>query len=158
MPRRAVERAFDQAELLELLDVAAIEDVLFRAGDHRGARVLRAILRDHAPASTPTRSELEERFLAPCRARGLPEPRVNVWIALQPTGYEADFLWHEARLIVEVDGRDTHTTRRAFEHDRRRDQRLMLAGWRVVRFTWRQVAGDAALVAATVAGLIQRAA
>jgi very-short-patch-repair endonuclease len=158
VPRRAVERAFDQAELLEVLDAAAIEDVLARAGGHRGAGVLRAILDHHAPASTLTRTELEELFLALCRARGVPDPRVNAWIPLEPTGYEADFLWREAWLIVEVDGHAVHTTRRAFEHDRRRDQRLTLAGWRVVRFTWRQVVRDPAFVAATVAGLLARAA
>src|SRR6059036_3622316 len=44
------------------------------------------------------------------------------------------------RLIVETDGHRTHGTRSAFERDRRRDQRLALAGWRVVRFTWGQIA------------------
>jgi very-short-patch-repair endonuclease len=47
-----------------------------------------------------------------------------------------------------------HTARRAFEHDRRRDQRLMLLGWRVVRFTWRQVLFEPAYVAATLGGLL----
>jgi very-short-patch-repair endonuclease len=53
-------------------------------------------------------------------------------------------------LIVEVDGRDVHATRRAFESDRRRDQRLMLLGWRVVRFTWRQLIFEPAYVEQTV--------
>jgi very-short-patch-repair endonuclease len=70
-------------------------------------------------------------------------------------GAEADFLWRERRLIVEVDGRDVHTTRRAFERDRRRDQRLVLAGWRVLRFTWRQVLFEPAYVAATLRGLLE---
>jgi very-short-patch-repair endonuclease len=45
-------------------------------------------------------------------------------------------------------------TRRAFEDDRRRDQRLTLAGYRVVRFTWRQVANDSAMVVATLSALL----
>jgi len=64
------------------------------------------------------------------------------------------FLWHAQRLIVEVDGRDVHTTKRAFHADRRRDQHLMLLGWRVVRFTWRQVMLEPAYVAATLRGLL----
>ena len=34
----------------------------------------------------------------------------------------------------------------------------MLLGWRVVRFTWRQVMYEPAYVAATLRGLLQRAA
>jgi len=88
----------------------------------------------------------------------LPQPRVNDWIAIEPIGYEADFLWREQALIAEVDGRDVHTARAAFEHDRLRDQRLMLAGYRVVRFTWRQVTEDPVSTLATLRGLLaQRA-
>ena len=69
----------------------------------------------------------------------LAAPEVNASIPLEPIGYEADFLWRAQRLIAETDGRASHATRRAFVHDRRRDQRLMLAGYSVVRFPWRQV-------------------
>ena len=57
-------------------------------------------------------------------------------------------------LIVEADGRDAHTVRKAFNADRRRDARLMLLGWRVVRFTWQQVTFEPAYVAATLRGLL----
>ncbi|MDX6675968.1 MAG: hypothetical protein QOE31_20, partial [Solirubrobacteraceae bacterium] len=40
------------------------------------------------------------------------------------------------------------------EHDRRRDQRLMLAGYRVVRFTWRQVTEDPATTLDTLRALL----
>jgi hypothetical protein len=115
--------------------------------------VLRAILDDHSPGSTLTRNDLEEAFLAISDKAGLPRPEVNVWIPLEPTGYEADFLWREHGLIAETDGRDVHTTRRAFVHDRRRDQRLMLAGYRVVRFPWQQVVHDPQEVEVTLRAL-----
>jgi hypothetical protein len=79
LPRRAVERAFDQAEVLEVVDARQIDDVLARAGRHRGAGVLRAILDEHSPGSTLTRNTLEEAFLAICDRAGLPRPEVNVW-------------------------------------------------------------------------------
>jgi hypothetical protein len=154
-PRRVVERVFDQAEVLEVLDARQIDDVLARAGGHRGAGVLRAVRDEHVAASTLTRSELEELFLAICRRGGLPAPAVSAWIALEPAGYEPDFLWRDQNLIAEVDGRTVHATRKAFEHDRRRDQRLMLAGYRVVRFTWRQVQRDSGTVLATVRELLR---
>jgi very-short-patch-repair endonuclease len=53
--------------------------------------------------------------------------------------YTVDFLWPEARLIAEVDGWESHGTRSAFEADRVRDAWLGSRGYRVVRFTWRQV-------------------
>lgn len=149
--RREVERACDRAETLRLLDMTAIDDVLVRANGRRGATLLSAVLSEHRVGSTLTRNELEERFLAICRDVELAPDSVNAWIAYPDGGgAEADFLWRAQRLIVEVDGRDVHTTRRAFEADRRRDQRLMLLGWRVVRFTWRQVMFEPAYVAATL--------
>jgi very-short-patch-repair endonuclease len=41
--------------------------------------------------------------------------------------------------VVEVDGYGTHGGRVAFERDRRRDQVLVAAGYRVIRITWRQL-------------------
>jgi very-short-patch-repair endonuclease len=43
------------------------------------------------------------------------------------------------RLVVETDGYGTHGTRRAFEHDRRRDVELALHGYNVRRFTYDQI-------------------
>ncbi len=158
LPRRAIERAIDEAELLQLLDATAIQDVLQRTHGHKGNAPLRSILNDHFLGTTPTRNDLEEAFLAICDKAHLPRPEVNVCIPMEPTPYQADFLWRTHRLIAETDGRDTHTTRRAFEHDRRRDQQLMLAGYRVVRFPRRQVFEDPASVDATLRGLLRRTA
>lgn len=55
-----------------------------------------------------------------------------------------DALWPEERLVVEVDGRETHATLRAFEEDRRRDAALQAAGYRVVRLTKRRLRSEAA--------------
>jgi len=56
-------------------------------------------------------------------------------------------------LIVETDGRESHGTRQAFERDRRRDRRLMLLGYRVVRFTWLDIHQRPAEVSGTVSSL-----
>jgi very-short-patch-repair endonuclease/predicted transcriptional regulator of viral defense system len=154
--RRSVERAVDQAEVLRLFDLGAVKDVLDRAGRRRGAGVLRAVLADYEEP-TLTRSRLEERFLALVRNASLPSPSVNAWITLRDgVAYQADFLWREHRLIVETDGRDVHTTRKAFDHDRERDQRLTLAGFTVVRFTWQQVTREPRRVAEALRGLLAR--
>jgi Protein of unknown function (DUF559) len=152
--RRSIERAYTQAEILGLLDLGAVADVLAHATGRRGAPVLHAITADPEACSRMTRSELEERFLAVCVAAGVPRPRVNAWVPLDGVGVEVDFLWPDERLIAETDGHRVHGTREAFERDRRRDRRLLLAGWRVARFTWRQVAGDPAEVATTLEALL----
>jgi very-short-patch-repair endonuclease len=106
------------------------------------------------PRATPelqiTRSELEERMLALIADHGLPQPRTNTMV----NGHEVDFHWPHARLIVETDGAATHLTAAAFEADRRRDVALLLAGYRVVRFTYRQVVEEPERVAAILRALL----
>ena len=152
--RRGVERAVDQAEVLQIFDLRAVDDVLARAVGRRGASVLRGVLDAYA-GPTLTKQELEERFLELCRSASFPSPAVNEWIVLDvETAYQVDFLWREQCLIVETDGWATHGTRQAFENDRRRDRRLRLAEYEVERFTWRDVVERPAEVTATVRRLL----
>jgi predicted transcriptional regulator of viral defense system len=154
--RREVEQAVNQAEVLRLFDGKAVNEALARAGPRRGAGILRAVLDDYTQPAL-TRKGVEERFLALCLAASLPSPAVNEWITLNDgVAYQPDFLWRTEKLIAETDGRDVHTTRKAFEHDRLRDQRLTLAGYTVVRFTWRQVVGQPGSVAEALRGLLAR--
>jgi very-short-patch-repair endonuclease len=99
----------------------------------------------------PTRTELEDLFIALCRRHRLPKPAADVKL----DRYEVDFLWPDARLIAEVDGWESHRMRSAFEEDRARDARLAVLGYEVVRFTWRQVTDDAAGVAKTIRALLR---
>ena len=85
----------------------------------------------------------------------MPEPEVNVWLPA-PDGrrYQADFLWRESRLIVEADSRRFHDTDSSFVSDRKRQQQLELAGWRVSRCTWEEVEREPRRLAKTVMGLL----
>jgi uncharacterized protein DUF559/putative AbiEi antitoxin of type IV toxin-antitoxin system len=157
--RRPLERACDQAEILEVLDVRALRDQIERNWTRPAARRLRAVLEEHYIGSTPTWSELEEAFVAMCRAARLPQPDVNVWIDpndSEPAWIRADFVWREERLVVETDGHKTHRTQQAFEHDRRQDQRLGVAGWQVVRTTYHQVTERPNEIAGVIAVLLRR--
>jgi very-short-patch-repair endonuclease len=135
LPRRAVERAADQAEVLRLFDLAALDATIEAHRGRPGAPLLRAVLEEHYAGTTVTRSELEERFLRLCDQSGIERPRVNARIE----GLEVDFHWPARDLVVEVDGYRYHGTRTAFERDRARDATLVAAGLRVLRFSHRQL-------------------
>ncbi|MEA2307719.1 MAG: hypothetical protein QOI65_5, partial [Thermoleophilaceae bacterium] len=124
---------------------------------HRGARTLRSVV-DRLGDPVATKNDLEEAFFRLCDNARIPRPLVNQWIHLDDGGnpVEADFMWPEHGVIVEVDGWATHGTRAAFERDREKDVRLELADWTVVRFTWREVTRNPARVARRVAGLLSR--
>lgn len=146
---RGLERAIEQAEVLRIYDQAKVDLVLTRAVGRRGAASLRAVLDSHAEPAL-TESELEEAFLALCREHGLARPEVAVPVATGEGFLKVDFAWREQRLVVETNGYTFHGHRGAFERDHRRDNLLYLAGWKVRRFTWRQITGEEHLVAATV--------
>jgi very-short-patch-repair endonuclease len=137
----ALERALAQAEILSLFDLHALFEVLDRSNGRRGAQALRTALQEPPEM---TRSDLERTMLGLCRRHGLPRPGVNADVC----GFEADFSWPAARLVVETDGGAVHRTRHAFEEDRRRDGELLLAGYRVLRITHRRLRYDEPGVAA----------
>lgn len=66
-----------------------------------------------------------------------------------------DFVIGE-RLVVEIDGAEYHTDPRAFEQDRRRDALLSALGFRVLRFSYRQVVTDWPSVEASVLAAVAR--
>jgi hypothetical protein len=93
---------------------------------------------EHANAGI-THSDLEDLFADFLDHWGLPRPRTNVWLHVAGGWIEADCVWQEHRLIVELDSHTYHATRSAFENDRARDRALIAAGWRVMRITWRHL-------------------
>jgi len=139
--QRELERAFDQADILDALDLVKINDQLARNPTRPAARKIRRLLATHYIGSTPTENDFEEALLALTRSLGLPDPRPQFYIDPGDGGpaIRADFAWPDLRIVVETDGRKTHGTAQAFESDRRRDQRLTAAGWTVIRTTWLQL-------------------
>jgi very-short-patch-repair endonuclease len=145
LDRRRLERVIDEGERLGACGTADLSAVLERNRGAVGTARLAEVVRSHAAGSTLTRSELEERFLRLCRERDLPQPLVNASVL----GLTIDFFWPPA-LVVEVDGAASHLTRHAFHDDRDRDTLLVSNGYRVLRFTWRDIANRPAVVAQRV--------
>jgi len=63
-------------------------------------------------------------------------------------------MWPAHRVLVEVDGRETHGTRASVESDRARDRALTATGWRVIRVTWRQLRDEPERIARDVRALL----
>lgn len=143
---RELRRAIEEAQIQRKLDHASLADVVDRARGHRGAKALRAATH-HASEPALTRSEAERRLLDLIDRAGLPRPQTNVGVA----GWEVDALWPTERLVVEVDGFAFHSTREAFERDRRKETDLAAAGYRVARVTWRQIVREREVVVASLA-------
>ena len=97
-----------------------------------GARTLRRILRGDVHVSL---SALERRFLALMRREGLPLPVTN-----RPAGSRyVDCRWVAKRLTVELDGYRYHSSRHAWELDRRREREAYARGDDFRRYTYGDV-------------------
>ena len=94
------------------------------------------------------RSRKQKKALARQMAQNMTPAELLLWERLNGLrckpqwlvcGYIADFAFPWRRLVVEVDG-DSHNGREAY--DRERDAAMLLAGWRVLRFTNEDVRSD----------------
>jgi very-short-patch-repair endonuclease len=138
VPRAHLARAIKEAELRDTFDLTAVEAAMARTRGRRGPghRALREEIRERrALSATHTHSPLEDAFLRLLRGADLPIPATNANVE----GLQVDAAWRAHRLVVELDGWQSHHTRHAFQHDRERDAILTAAGWRTVRFTHHHV-------------------
>jgi very-short-patch-repair endonuclease len=135
-PAQQVRLAIEMADRKELYDGYAMDELLARSPGRKGTKPLKAILNAMRGQTTPlTRSQLENRLLAGMRDADICEPQADVLIE----GELVDFVWVEQRLVLEVDSYLWHNTRKDFESNRRRDTRLQLAGFRVIRATEQRI-------------------
>ena len=122
-----------------------------RSRGRLGIREFRAVVERDLTAELHSLSELETRFVLVLRRHGLPLPEINRDVE----ALIVDAVWHSARAIVELDGFAFHRLPRDLRNDNARTRRLVLAGYRVIRFVWEDVVGDPARVAHTVRRFIE---
>jgi very-short-patch-repair endonuclease len=132
---KELERAIRQAVYRRLTTTALLAGAVRKRTGQRGAKKMRKALINLGEAPGPTRSNLEDDFLPFLRKHRLPMPELNVKMRIRGRQIEADCLWREQRVIVELEGRDAHDSTPAFEADRARDSALVAAGWRPIRIT-----------------------
>jgi very-short-patch-repair endonuclease len=146
-----LERALHEAEYRRLASPFPLDALIARHPTRRGTVTLRRLLQDlREHGAGVTRSVLEDAFLPFLDAHAFPRPKLNEEIG----PYTVDALWPGARLVVELDSRQAHDTRTAFESDRARDRDLTANGYRVLRITHRQLHGDAATIGEQLRALL----
>ena len=147
-----LERAFNEAEYRRLWDATGVTELLRRYPRRAGAPALATLIGDDPRGIA--REELEHRFHALVEQFGLPKPLRNQPLTIQGRTIHPDAMWPGARLIVELDGRAAHETSSRFDSDRERDRLLALAGWTVIRVTWKHVTAEARRLAGDLRELL----
>ena len=142
--------AVEGADREGLLDVAELVHLCDNSPGRRGTGRLRRIALEQRGPIARTKSRPERAFLRPCMRRGLPEPLVNTMLH----GYEVDFHWPEARLVVEVDSYTYHRSWAQRRRDIARDADLKARGYEVLRYLEEQVIEDEDRVFSQVTALL----
>jgi len=160
----AVQTIADLACRLPLTDAVALLDAALHrrlvnscrlrdwAGTHSGYRGIRRLKRALELADPAAGSVMETRLRLLLVLAGLPPPRGQVSLRDDSGVFLArpDLYYPEARLAIEYDGA---THRESLAADNRRQNRLIDAGYRLLRFT----AGDVLDAPAAVVSMVRRA-
>ena len=139
-------RVLPDRQAVDLLDRAlqqrwtTLDDIAGRvraaAGRHGVSRLVRFV----NSAGSGARSAAERLAIGILRNAG-----ITGWEANAPIHANGeliaigDLVFRAARVVVELDGRAYHVSGEQFERDRARQNRLVGAGWTVLRFTWRDL-------------------
>jgi very-short-patch-repair endonuclease len=130
--------AIDDARRRELADwddLLAILVAHARRG-RDGVGTLRSILDEHFGEVAVTESGFERLVVAALLESGLPRPVLQHTVTMVGHTYRLDLAYPERRLGIELDG-GTHLRREVWENDHVRQNAFILAGWTLLRFTWR---------------------
>lgn len=142
---KTLRKTVGRAAIRRKLDLQAVDIAIYNGERRRGLKALELALvpyrtKDGKPLDV--RSDFETLVLPELLEMGLLRPQCNAWLHIDGERFLVDFLWEQQQVIVETDGRETHETPTAFQSDRRRDQFLVAAGYRVLRVTWNQIHGE----------------
>jgi hypothetical protein len=141
----ALRKIVGRAAIRKRLDLQTVDVAMYHAKGRRGLKALELALvpyRTKDGKMPDVRSDFETLVLPELVDMELPRPDCNAPLDVEGERFLIDFLWEQKRVIVETDGRETHETPTAFQDDRRRDQFLAAAGYRVLRITWDQMQSE----------------
>jgi very-short-patch-repair endonuclease len=144
--------AIDQALRTRAATLAHLHRAMELTAARVGNRTRRQLLLD---SRAEPWSEAERRFHRLLRNAGITGWKANRPVVLDDSTCYVDVIFHEIKLIVEIDGRLFHTAAEVFETDRWRQNQLVLNGWCVLRFTWTMIQEQPETVLAMVREAIE---
>ncbi len=146
-----IDRLLNEARALKLVKDSEIHAAMGRCPRRPGVRAMRALLEAEKDTGF-TRSKAERILKRLMREAELERPIFNTYVE----GVEADAYWPRLRVVIEVDGLRFHGHYQAFQRDRAKSNKLVAAGYVVLRFTWAQLTERPILVIATIARTLAR--
>ena len=159
-PRRT-ERAIDNCLARRLVTVAALWSVMADVGGRGrdGVALMRELLLARGEGFVAPASELERMMVELLVANGLPLPvrELNLGDADGWIG-RVDFVYRDAKVLIEVDGRFGHTQLLDRRADKARDNRLTAAGWRILRIDYEMLVRHPDAVVGQIRSLLKLAA
>jgi very-short-patch-repair endonuclease len=144
--------AIDQALRTRATTLAHLHRAMELTAARVGNRTRRQLLLD---SRAEPWSEAERSFHRLLRKAGITGWKANRPVVLDDSTCYVDVIFHEIKLIVEIDGRLFHTAAEVFETDRWRQNQLVLNGWCVLRFTWTMIREQPETVLTTVREAIE---
>jgi very-short-patch-repair endonuclease len=141
----------DQGLALRRFTPGDLKDVLNRNRGRAGAARLRDVIADDTTMAI-SRSRAEKALLRLIRDARLPLPDTNVKFGR----FEADFVWHEQKVLVELDSPTYHSGPGVFQRDREKDLVFRDAGFDVLRFTRAHVIHEPAMVLVRLVRALER--
>jgi very-short-patch-repair endonuclease len=147
----AIDRLLNEARALKLVKDGEIGAAMERCPGRRGVKAMRALLALEQDTGF-TRSEAERVLKRIVGESGIERPIFNTHVE----GVEVDAYWPRLKLVIEVDGYLTHGRWVTFQRDRAKANKLVGAGFVVLRFTWHQLTLKPMQVVAEIARTLAR--
>lgn len=147
--------SIDLALLKRKTTLDLMREALVLTGRRRGNPDRRRLLIDSRDEPWSTAERQCHRLF---REAGITGWKGNQSVTLEQQEFFVDIMFRRLRLVVEIDGRKFHTDAEVFESDRRRQNLLVLHGWRVLRITWAMITHEPDRVVALVREAIAQSA
>lgn len=150
--RQRVGQALDDAcrrKLVTIEEVRARFVELARRG-RNGIGTMRSLLAERPGGEIPPDSYLERLVIRALADHGVPAPVRQFRVATRDFVAYLDLAWPQHRLALECDGTAFHMSVEQFHRDRERQNRLVLLGWTVLRYTYRDASQRPAWLAEQV--------
>ncbi len=152
LPEEAGRALMTDALQQRSVDIADLRRSLMTCGPRHGIGRAWSVLKD---VGRGAHSEAEVRAHRLLTAAGLTGWKANVEIHDDGGVIGiADVVFRSERIVIEIDGRAYHVDEVTFQRDRSRQNRLVSAGYVVLRFTWDDLVRRPEVVIGTVRGVL----